>query len=244
MRGLALRYGQTELIANLLPLSVDGMMVVASVALGDGRRHRWSAWLAFWIGVAASVIANVLAAQPTPIARCISAWPAVAFVLVIEVITRRGREHPVTGEPAAVPTESATAPKAAESATAPKAAESATAPKAATQPRAVPVPRPVLAAQTTDGPAPTTLRVPTGTAATPHVSRSKPLRSTPTRHESPGAPRRRRPVAETAALADQIEAASPSVTPAEVAAQLGISTSRLRAIRRDVRDRETAVAQR
>jgi hypothetical protein len=235
MRGLALRYGQTELIANLLPLSVDGMMVVASVALGDGRRHRWSAWLAFWIGVAASVIANVLAAQPTPIARCISAWPAVAFVLVIEVITRRGREHPVTGAPAAVPTESATAPTAAESAKAPTAAAS---------PRAVAVPRTVLAAETNDSPAPTTLRVPTAAAATPHVGRSKPLRSTPTRHESPGAPRRRRPVAETAALADQIEAATPSVTPAEVAAQLGISTSRLRAIRRDVRDRETAVAQR
>ena len=91
MRGLALRYGQDPLIATLLPVSVDGMMVVATVALGDGRRHRWSAWLAFWTGVAASVVANVLAAQPLLIARCISAWPAVAFLLVVEVITRGGR---------------------------------------------------------------------------------------------------------------------------------------------------------
>jgi Protein of unknown function (DUF2637) len=45
MRGLAVRYGQPELIADLLPVSVDGMMVVATVALGDGRRNRWSAWL-------------------------------------------------------------------------------------------------------------------------------------------------------------------------------------------------------
>jgi len=91
MRGLALRYGQDRLIATLLPVSVDGMMVVATVALGDGRRYRWSAWLAFWTGVAASVVANVLAAQPSVIARCISAWPAVAFLLVVEVITRGGR---------------------------------------------------------------------------------------------------------------------------------------------------------
>jgi hypothetical protein len=48
MRGLAVRYGQPELIVNLLPVSVDRMMVVATVALGDGRRNRWSAWLAFW----------------------------------------------------------------------------------------------------------------------------------------------------------------------------------------------------
>jgi len=103
MRGLAVRYGQSELIADLLPVSVDGMMVVATVALGDGRRNRWSAWLAFWAGVAASVIANVLAAEPSGIARCISAWPAVAFLLVVEVITRGGRGHSATArvEPAA-----------------------------------------------------------------------------------------------------------------------------------------------
>lgn len=85
---VAVRYGQPTLIAGLLPISVDGLMAVATVALGDGRRHRWSAWLAFWTGVAASVLANVLAAEPSLSARCISAWPAVAFVLVVEVITR------------------------------------------------------------------------------------------------------------------------------------------------------------
>jgi hypothetical protein len=30
-----MRYGQPELISDLLPVSVDGMMVVATVALGD-----------------------------------------------------------------------------------------------------------------------------------------------------------------------------------------------------------------
>lgn len=88
MRTVALHYGQPPLIAALLPVSVDGLMATATVALGDGRQHRWSAWLAFWTGVAASVLANVLAAEPSLPARCISAWPAVAFVLVVEVIIR------------------------------------------------------------------------------------------------------------------------------------------------------------
>ncbi len=91
MRHLALAYGQDAAVATLLPVSVDGMLVVATVALGDGRRRRWSAWLAFWTGVVASVVANVLAAEPSAIARCISAWPAVAFLLVVEVITRGAR---------------------------------------------------------------------------------------------------------------------------------------------------------
>jgi hypothetical protein len=99
MRTVALEYGQPTLIADLLPLSVDGMMAVATVALGDGRRSRWSAWLAFSIGVAASVLANVLAAEPSLVARCISAWPAIAFVLVVEVITRGGH-NPAEPKPA------------------------------------------------------------------------------------------------------------------------------------------------
>src|SRR4051812_45967177 len=106
MRSLALQYGQSELIADLLPISVDGMMAVATIALGDGRRNRWSAWLAFWTGVAASVLANVLAAEPSVVARCISAWPAIAFVLVVEVITRGG------GHVAAGAKEPDTAPQA------------------------------------------------------------------------------------------------------------------------------------
>jgi hypothetical protein len=93
MRAVALEYGQPELIADLLPVSVDGMMATATAALGDGRRNRWSAWLAFWTGVVASVLANVLAAEPSVVARCISAWPAIAFVLVVEVITCGGRGH-------------------------------------------------------------------------------------------------------------------------------------------------------
>jgi hypothetical protein len=109
MRTVALYYGQPPLIADLLPGSVDGLMATATVALGDGRRNRWSAWLAFWTGVSASVLANVLAAEPSLPARCISAWPAVAFVLVVEVITRGLPAQPT---PDSAPSISSAAPVA------------------------------------------------------------------------------------------------------------------------------------
>ena len=40
------------------------------------------------LGVAASVTANVLHAQPSPVGRAIAAWPSVALLLTIELISR------------------------------------------------------------------------------------------------------------------------------------------------------------
>lgn len=91
MRELALDDGQPPLLAALLPLSVDGMILVATLALGDGRRSRWSAWLAFLVGVAASLAANVIVARPDAVARVVSAWPAIALLLTVEVLARSGR---------------------------------------------------------------------------------------------------------------------------------------------------------
>ena len=70
---VALGFGERPEVAWLLPLSVDGMLVVASVAMVDDRRHRRrvrpAARVAFVIGVAASVAANIAAAEPHPPAR-------------------------------------------------------------------------------------------------------------------------------------------------------------------------------
>lgn len=97
MRSLAAVNGQPAHIAMLLPVSVDGLMVVASVAMVDdkaaGYRPRRSAWFAFVTGVVASIAANVLAAPPTVVARVISAWPALALLLVVELLTRRPRRR-------------------------------------------------------------------------------------------------------------------------------------------------------
>lgn len=90
MRVLASEHGQGELLANLLPVSVDGMLVVASVVMADdraaGRAPRVSAKVSFVTGVAASILANVLAAPDDLISRVISAWPALALLLVVEML--------------------------------------------------------------------------------------------------------------------------------------------------------------
>ncbi|PSK63408.1 hypothetical protein B0E53_04655 [Micromonospora sp. MH33] len=108
MRTLALEAGQTPFLATLLPLSVDGMILVATLALGDARRSRWSAWLAFLVGVAASLAANVIVAAPDAVARVVSAWPAVALLLTVEVLARSGKGPAVVpAEPVAQPQEAA-----------------------------------------------------------------------------------------------------------------------------------------
>jgi hypothetical protein len=107
---VALRYGERPEVACTLPVSVDGMLVVASVAMVDDRRERRqvrrTARIAFAIGVAASLAANVAAAHPSLPARAVAAWPAVALLLVVEVLARPGRtSDPRRGRRAERPTE-------------------------------------------------------------------------------------------------------------------------------------------
>ncbi|KAB1160116.1 DUF2637 domain-containing protein [Micromonospora sp. AMSO12t] len=101
MVAVALRFGERPEVAYVLPLSVDGMLVVASAAMVEDkracRRVRWSARTAFAVGVAASVAANIAAAEPSLGARIVAAWPAVALLLVVEMLTRAqpasGNDH-------------------------------------------------------------------------------------------------------------------------------------------------------
>jgi len=99
MRALALDHGQGEFLASILPLSVDGLLIVASLEMADdreaGRRPRLITRTSFLVGVAASVIANILAAPDDVLSRSISAWPAVGLLLVVEMIT--GKRKPAGG---------------------------------------------------------------------------------------------------------------------------------------------------
>lgn len=95
MTATALHYGERPEVAYVLPLSVDGLLVVASAALVDdkraGKKPRMSARVAFALGVVASLAANIAHAQPNLGARIISAWPAVALLAVVELMSRSGR---------------------------------------------------------------------------------------------------------------------------------------------------------
>ncbi|GAB1644357.1 DUF2637 domain-containing protein [Krasilnikovia sp. MM14-A1259] len=52
------------------------------------RRLVWAVRMTLALGVAASITANILHAKPHPIAQAIAAWPAVAFLITVELVTR------------------------------------------------------------------------------------------------------------------------------------------------------------
>jgi hypothetical protein len=88
---LAGQHGQSKTAALLLPLSVDGLILAASlVLLHEARNARTAparAWLMLGLGVAATLAANVLSGLPDGwLNACISAWPAVAFVGAVEMV--------------------------------------------------------------------------------------------------------------------------------------------------------------
>ncbi len=95
MYELALRHGEPEWRAALFPLSVDGMIVGASMTLlSDARQGRKGGvlpWTLLIIGSAASLAANVAVADPTMWSRIIHAWPSFALIGAYELLMREFR---------------------------------------------------------------------------------------------------------------------------------------------------------
>lgn len=79
--------------AHLLPLSVDGLLVAASMTLLIRRRAGvpagWLAWTALVGGIGASLAANVAASEPSLTARLIAGWPAIAFAVSFELLLQQ-----------------------------------------------------------------------------------------------------------------------------------------------------------
>ena len=105
MREVAARAGEGWR-ALLLPLSVDGLVVAASMVLLTRRRvgmtGGWLPWWALLGGVGASLAANVAAAEPTATARVVAAWPALAFAVAFELLLQQRRvavAEPVNTQP-------------------------------------------------------------------------------------------------------------------------------------------------
>jgi len=95
MRTVAERAGE-QWRSLLLPLSVDGLVVAASMVLLTRRRAGLPggrlAWCALLGGVGASLAANIAAAEPTATARVVAAWPALAFAVAFELLLQQRRE--------------------------------------------------------------------------------------------------------------------------------------------------------
>lgn len=76
--------------AWLLPVSVDGLVVAASMSMLVRRRAGLPAgalaWVTLLAGIGASLAANVAAADPTMVGRVVAAWPPVALLLAWELL--------------------------------------------------------------------------------------------------------------------------------------------------------------
>ncbi|MFY1687278.1 DUF2637 domain-containing protein [Plantactinospora sp. WMMB782] len=107
---VARQAGEHVSVAAVLPLSIDGLILVGTLAMLDdkrsGRKPRLSARLAVAFGIIATLAANIASAHPTWTARAVAAVPPVAFLLAVEVLSRRGKliqPEPVDqGEPVKV----------------------------------------------------------------------------------------------------------------------------------------------
>jgi len=80
--------------AWLLPVSVDGLAVVALITIRRARRMGTPAdpmaWLALTVALIASLAANVAAAVPTLSGRIVAAWPPVALLMAEVINKHRG----------------------------------------------------------------------------------------------------------------------------------------------------------
>ncbi|MDG4838300.1 DUF2637 domain-containing protein [Micromonospora sp. WMMD967] len=97
LRELAESRGEQGWKAHAFPLTVDGIEVVATLAiLADRRAGRPSGafpWIALTAGGVVSLGANILIAEDDVIARIIAGWPAVALIAAIKMLSRM-LEHP------------------------------------------------------------------------------------------------------------------------------------------------------
>ncbi|MCY1140227.1 DUF2637 domain-containing protein [Actinoplanes sp. Pm04-4] len=194
MVGVAARYGETGASPYLLPLSVDGLIVVASICLVElgGRISTLERPAHFAAAVPDPAPAPVAASaprEPAPVPGLIPSPLSAAQARV------NGPSIPARGSGPLGPTTAAALAEVA-------AALPRPAPTPATAGRAVPAQR--------------SNATPSGRAVT-----------------APATGKPRRTPAETVALAAQIKATQPELNETELAAQLGISPSRWRSIRRE-----------
>jgi hypothetical protein len=77
----------------LLPISVDGLAVAASMTMLVRRRAGLPAgalaWVALLLGLGASLAANVAAAEPSVQGRLVAAWPPVGLLLSYELLMQQ-----------------------------------------------------------------------------------------------------------------------------------------------------------
>ncbi|MFB9627531.1 DUF2637 domain-containing protein [Nonomuraea helvata] len=101
MNELCLRHGEDRLAAVLIPLAVDGAIVVASMSIllasRYGSRGDFLAWTMLTVGSLASLGANTAVAEPSLIGRVIAAWPSAALIGSYELLMSQIRRASAKG---------------------------------------------------------------------------------------------------------------------------------------------------
>jgi hypothetical protein len=90
---------QTGAAALTLPLSVDGMLGVCSLAMAEDKANRckprgWARF-GFWLGALVSLAGNWASIYVLwgwdPLALAVSCWAPIALLVVVETIARKGK---------------------------------------------------------------------------------------------------------------------------------------------------------
>ena len=79
--------GQSHMNATLIPVGIDGLLIVAGVAIVSGRKD-YVTYGSFAFGVAASLSANILSAEGSILSYGIAAIAPIALVGASEMLLR------------------------------------------------------------------------------------------------------------------------------------------------------------
>lgn len=106
--GVAITYGESVMVARLVPLVIDGLLVVASLVQLDAARNDrqagWLAWLALVVGIALTLGANILHGWANgPVGAVIAALPAVTLTISFELLMHMIRRAAVERRPVEEP---------------------------------------------------------------------------------------------------------------------------------------------
>src|SRR5690242_11642268 len=103
IRDVAVIGHQSLFMAYLYPLTVDGVMGIASVAMWQDKvfhRHvRPWATFSFWIGLGVSLLANVTSEVSVwgwgLVGIAVAAWPPVGLLVSVEIVSKPGRTRSI-----------------------------------------------------------------------------------------------------------------------------------------------------
>lgn len=99
IRDVVLHVQQPSDVAHLLPLAVDGLMLIATLAMAEDKAQNrkprgWARW-GFWFGAAISTAANVQAVMivsgADPLAIAVGASAPTLLLWSIEIVARPGK---------------------------------------------------------------------------------------------------------------------------------------------------------